>query len=143
MICSHRLAQTIVITAWLMFLVSFFLPVTNALEWHGTPPGTPLNGWQASFCAVNLATEPMILLFEPRMLMFLVVPILNITMLFAPLCIRAVDEETPILSVLFVVFGGLPWLIPKELTDDVFCGFYVWDAPFFLMATGCYFSGNR
>ena len=45
------------------------------------------------------------------------------------------------MSVLFLVFGILPWIFPKTVTGDLFLGFYLWDFSFFAMVAGCILAG--
>jgi hypothetical protein len=133
----RRLSEVMVIAAWLMFIVSFFLPATNVLAMSSTPPGTPLTGWQAftSSLAV-LAAQPLIIIAEPRTLLFLAFPFINLGMLVAPVVTLAWDDSW-VVSGLFLLAGLLPWVFPKSVTGDLFVGFYLWDFSFFMMAMGC------
>ena len=131
------LPAAIAITAWLMFVISFFLPATNVVEMGGTAPGTPLTGWQTFTSSLGvLAAQPLIIIAEPRTLLFLTFPFINLAMLFAPIVVLAWDDSW-FLSGLFLLFGLLPWLLPKDVTDNLFVGFYLWDLSFFAMVAGC------
>jgi hypothetical protein len=133
----RHLSVTVVSAAWLMFIVSFFLPATNVVETGGTAPGTPLTGWQAFSSSLEvLAVQPLIIIAEPRTLLFLTFPFINLAMLLAPVVVLAWDDSW-LLSGLFFLFGLLPWLFPKAVTGDLFVGFYLWDLSFFMMIFGC------
>ena len=130
-------SAVIVSAAWLIFIVSFFLPATNVVAASGTPPGTPLTGWQAFMSSLEvLAVQPLIIIVEPRTLLFLCFPFINLAMLLAPVVVLAWDDAW-LLSGLFLLFGLLPWLFPKHVTGDLFVGFYLWDLSFFTMLVGC------
>jgi len=123
--------------AWLMFVVSFFLPATNVLEMGGTPPGTTLTGWQAFTSSILvLAAQPLVVIAEPRVLLFLAFPFINLAMLFAPPIVMK-WEDSWLLSGPLLLCGVMPWMLPKSVTGDLFVGFYLWDFAFFLMAIGC------
>ena len=132
----RHLPTVIVLTAWLMFFVSFFLPATNVVAIGGTERGTPLTGWQALTTSLRvLAVQPLIVIMEPRTLLFLTFPFINLAMLVAPLMVLAWDDSW-VLSGLFVVGGLLPWAFPKSVTGDLFVGFYLWDLSFMMMGLG-------
>jgi hypothetical protein len=131
------LPAVVVIVAWLMFIFSFFLPTTNVLAMGGTAPGAPLTGWQAFTSSLEvLAVQPFVILAEPRTLLFLIFPFINLVMLLAPVIVLAWDDSW-LLSGLFLSFGLLPWCFPKAVTGDLFVGFYLWDLSFFMMMVGC------
>jgi hypothetical protein len=138
-----HLAKVVVLSAWLIFIVSFFLPTTNALEMPDTKPGTPLTGWQAFILSQKiLAIQPLTILAEPRTVLFLTFPFINLAMLFAPLAIL-MWEDAWILSGVFVPCGLFPWIFPKDVTGELFAGFYLWDASFFVMALGSLLASFR
>lgn len=133
----RRLPAAVVFTAWLTFVVAFFLPATNVVEMSGTKPGTPLTGWQAFTSSLEvLAVQPLIVIAEPRTLVFLAFPFVNLAMLLAPVVALGWDDSW-LVSWLFVLCGVLPWVFPKDVTGELFVGFYLWDASFFAMAIGC------
>ncbi|MGO8925816.1 MAG: hypothetical protein ACLQU3_02810 [Limisphaerales bacterium] len=136
----RHLPVVVVVTAWLMFIVSFFLPATDVVELGGTAPGTPLTGWQALTTSVDSFGHPLTFLFvlkEPRTLLLLAFPFINLIMLLAPLVVALVWEEAWMVSGVFLLFCFVPWLLPKELTGNQFVGFFLWDLSFFLMGAGC------
>jgi len=140
---KRHLPKAIVISAWLMFVVSFFLPATNVLEMGGTTPGTPLTGWQTFASSIEvLAVQPLIIIAEPRTLLFLTFPFINLAMLVAPLIILA-WEDAWVLSGALVLCGLFPWIFPKDMTGQLFVGFYLWDASFFVMAAGSILASVR
>jgi hypothetical protein len=103
----------------------------------GTESGTPLTGWQAFTSSLEvLAVQPLIIIAEPRTLLFLAFPFINLAMLFAPVAVLAWDDSW-LLSGLFFLFGILPWFFPKDVTGDLFVGFYLLDLSFFIMIAGC------
>lgn len=137
------LAAGVVIGAWLLFIASFYLPATNVIEKPGTPPGTPLTGWQA-FASIPIVATPMIAITIPRSLLVLFMfPLINFVMFMAPIIVLAWSIEPRVMSLLFALFGMAPWFIPKVLSGDLFIGFYVWDASFFAMAIGCVLISMR
>lgn len=125
-----HLPTAIVATAWMMFLISFLLPTTNG---H--------NGWGAFTTSILvMGAQPLIILAEPRVRLFLIFPFANLAMLLAP-SLAFTWEWRPLLMLLLPVFGLIPWALPQELTGELFIGFYVWKFSFFLMAAGCLLSG--
>jgi hypothetical protein len=135
----RHLPVVVVITAWLMFIVSFFLPVTDIVEMAKAPPGTPLTGWQAFTASLTVFGHPLtylLILKEPLLLLLLAFPLFNLLMLLAPLAAFA-WEEAWMLSGWFMLCGFVPWLLPKAITGTLFVGFYVWDLSFFVMGAGC------
>ena len=120
------ISRAVVITAWLMFVVSFFLPWTNG--W---------TGWQVSTSSIAIMfAQPLIIIAEPRVLLFLAFPFINLTMLAAPLFILTRDRPW-VFSGLFLLFGFLPWAFPEDVTEYLLIGAYLWDASFFAMAACC------
>jgi len=125
--------------AWLMFIASFFLPATDVVEMSGTAPGTPLTGWQAFTTSLEIFGHPVTLLLipkEPSLLLLLAFPLINLVMLFSPLPALA-WEEAWMLSGVFLLFGFVPRLLPRELIGNLFVGFYLWDLSIFMMGVGC------
>jgi hypothetical protein len=129
----------VVTTAWLMFMMSFFLPATDIVEMDNTPPGTALTGWQAFTTSLAVFGQPLtflLILKMPRMLLLLAFPFINLMMLLAPVAALA-WEEAWILSGWFMLCGFVPWLLPKAIAGNLFAGFYFWDVSFFVMSAGC------
>ena len=122
--------------AWLMFAFSFFLPATNVLERGGTPPGTPLRGWGAFIAGfVVIGSQPLVALAEPRVLICLAFPFCNMAMLLSPLFAYPHRRKGfPVISIVLIPSGILPWLLPKTITGELFSGFYQWNLSFFLMS---------
>jgi hypothetical protein len=110
-----RLASLPIFFAWLMFVASFFLPATNVVERGGTPPGTPLSGWDA-FCSslMVLGAQPLVVIAEPRSLLFLTFPLLNLAMIFIPLIALSHPEHAPLIGVPLIPLGLIPLLLPRR-----------------------------
>jgi hypothetical protein len=126
----------IVVVAWLAFVVSFALPATNVVGIAGTPPGTPATGWQAFIASLEaLVCEPLLVIVEPRTLLFLAFPFINFAMLVAPWFVLSSDDGAAF-GWAFLPVGFLPWVLPKSLTGELFIGFHVWDLSFFAMFAG-------
>lgn len=122
-------------------MLSFFLPATNAFEMPTTPPGTPLTGWQTCTSWLTfLAVEPLIIIAQPRSIVVLSFPVIDVAMLAAPFVVLAWDRAW-LLSGCFFLFGFLPWLLPTGFLGDMFIGFYLWDVSFFVMGAGCVLAG--
>lgn len=136
------LSAGVVLGAWLLFIASFYLPATNVIEKPGTPPGTPLTGWQA-FASIPIVATPMVAITIPKGFVLFTFPLINFVMFMAPIIVLAWSIESWVMTPLFVLFGIAPWFIPKELSGDLFIGFYVWDASFFAMAIGCVLVSMR
>ena len=135
--------MAVILVAWLMFIVSFFLPATNVVALAGTKPRTPLTGWQSLATALEVVVvQPLIVLIEPSTVLFLAFPFINLAMLVAPL-VALSREGSALLSLLLILSGALPWVLPKEITGDLFVGFYLWDASFLLMSAGCVLANIR
>lgn len=127
----------LILSAWSMFLVSFFLPATNTLVSANAESGSPLTGWEAFYTSfLVLISTPFIVLIEPRTLLFLMFPIVNFVMALAP-WIAASEDRAVLLGLFLVPCGFLPWLLPRGITGDILIGFYLWNASYFLMAVGC------
>jgi hypothetical protein len=128
--------------AWALFIASFFLPATGSYERAGTPPGTPLNGWQAFVMSIEaLAIKPYVFLIEPRALLFIAFLIINPLMFLAPVLIFGLQDEAWLLGTLYMAFGIVAWMLPPPLVGDVLFGFYLWNASFFGMGFGCILMG--
>ena len=139
----RHLPAVVVVAAWLMFIGSFFLPATNVVALAGTKPGTPLTGGQSLAAALEvIAVQPLLVLIEPSTLLFLAFPFINLAMLVAPLVAMS-REGSALLSLLLILSGVLPWMLPKEITGDLFVGFYLWDASFLVMSAGCVLANIR
>jgi len=124
--------------SWLMFVVSFFLPATNVLVTAGTPPGTPLTGWQTFTASLSCgAMNPWMWIAEPRVVLFLIFPFANGLMLFSPLLAFMLREKAAALALFFVPCAIVPWCMPQTLLGDLFVGFYCWNGSFFVMSIGC------
>lgn len=127
-----------ILTAWLLFIVAFFLPATNVMQVAGTSPGTPLTGWQAFRASLEcLAASPLVWFAEPRSLLLLAFPIGNQLMLIAPWLVFANRGQLELLTLAFAFFAILPWFLSKGLTGDLYSGFLIWNAAFVLMSAGC------
>lgn len=80
----RHLPAVVVLAAWLMFIVSFFLPTTDVLSIGGTEPDTPLTGWQAFTLSLEMLGYPpaiFTIIDQPRILLFLLFPFVNLAML--------------------------------------------------------------
>lgn len=124
--------------AWLLFIGSFFLPATDVLQRSGTPPGTPLTGWQAFITSIVAGVmNPWLWIVEPRVFLFLAFLFGNGVMLVAPVLSR---DESTMVALSLLPFGLLPWLIPAKLLGELYIDFYCWNASFFLMALGFFLA---
>ncbi len=138
----NTLGNMLLAAAWPLFFASFFLPATDVVAMPG-PEDAPLNGWQAMTSAVlTVAFQPIIIVADPRVLLFLVFPAVNVLMLIAPLRVWSSRECAVPLGIVFVVAGILPFLIPAMFFRNVFVGYYLWNASFFLMASACLLLGT-
>ncbi|HEX6960423.1 MAG TPA: hypothetical protein VF175_01040 [Lacipirellula sp.] len=135
-----RPARAIIAVAWLMFFTSFFLPATNVLEAAGTAPGTPLTGWQA-FSATVLALHPLAVLAEPKILLFLAAPVINLAMIIVPLASLVAARAGLRAGPLLVPLAIVPFGFPDKALGDLYSGFYTWVASIALMAAGCIWLG--
>ena len=126
--------------SWSLLLISILLSVTNRetttdrrlamLVWDLFTFPIPFELW---------GWLPILVLYgEPRALLFLVMPFFNQTILAAPFVVshRSLDASmASAVSALVLGVGGLlPWFLPGSLNGTLPCGFYIWDASFFLMA---------
>jgi hypothetical protein len=137
-----KLASLPIVVAWLMFVASFFLPATNVVGRPGTRPGTPLSGWDAFYSSLMiLGAHPIIVIAEPRSLLFLTFPLINLAMILIPLFALGDPEHAPVFGAPLAPLGLIPLLLPKTLTGDVFVGFYLWISSFFAMSAGCLWFG--
>jgi hypothetical protein len=124
-----RLPMSVVSIAWLMFVASFFLPATGS-------SAAPENGWQTFVASIELLLLiPWNIAIGPSIFLFMLFPFFNLAMLLAPR--RLADWNAEITAVGFLCGGSLPWLIPRNVSEQLFVGFYLWDASFFVMAIGC------
>ena len=135
----RHLPALIVMVSWLMFILAFFLPVTNVFGAGGTGPGAPLTGWQTFTSSLEILGYPpaiFLLIEQPRLLVVLLFPFINLAMLLAPVVVLAWADSW-LLSGLFLCSGLLPWALPRDATGNLFVGFYLWDMSFFMMTLGC------
>ena len=137
----HIPSIVVIAFAWALFLLSFFLPATNSLEVGGTPPGTPLTGWQAFTASLSAgASNHWVFFFDPRVFLVLIYPFANGLMLLTPMLLCVLREKSAALAI-FLIPSLLPiWFLPYSLRGDLFIGFYVWQFSFVLMAIGCILS---
>lgn len=136
-----RLAGATIAAAYLLFVTSMFLPATNILQRAGTPPGTPLSGWQALSSIQVLGAQPLVFVAEPRALLLVTFPALNLLMLLSPLFV-AIQRGWSFWLAFFLVPGGLLLLaLPESLTGDLYVGIYAWIGSLFLMSAGCIWLG--
>lgn len=118
-----------------MFVASFFLPATNALETPGSAPGTPMTGWE-TMCSVQVVVHPFVLLAEPRVFLFLLFPILNLAALVSPRLVPAAEDIWPAAALAFLLVGSLAWFLPTTMLGERFVGYWLWHSSFFVMAVG-------
>jgi hypothetical protein len=131
-----------IVAAWLAFCVSFGLPATNVLSKGGTEPGTPLLGWDAFLTSVLIIpAQPLLVLADPQVLLFLAFPVLNFAMAGMPWFVLSHPEKARSYGAALILLGLVPWTLPKRLTGDLFLGFYVWNLSCFAMAAGCIWFG--
>jgi hypothetical protein len=133
-----RLIGALVVgTGWLVFVTSFFLPATNVVERGGTPPGTPLVAWDAAISSVTLlAAQPLVLVAEPKAFLFLLFPLLNLSVLLSPAIALQAPDKAAWMATVLVLAAMVPMTLPKSLIGDVFVGFYAWLGSFIIMAIG-------
>jgi hypothetical protein len=135
---SELLSMLITVLGWALFVISFFLPATNVVERGGTLAGTPLIGWDAAVTSLALiGAQPLILVIEPKSLIFLFVPLINLLVLVSPAIALRAPEGAFWLAVVFVPTGLLLLTMPKILEGEVFVGYYLWCISFFVVSAGC------
>jgi hypothetical protein len=138
-----RFAFVPLMAAWSMFCLSFALPATNVVERGGTPPGTPLLGWEACLTSlITILTQPLGVLVDPRALLFLAFPVMNVAMAGMPWFVLSHPEKTGSYAAALIPFGLATWMLSKSLTGDLLVGFYFWDLSAFVMAAGCIWLGR-
>jgi hypothetical protein len=135
---AARMPWAIIAIAWFAFLASFFLPATDVVEVGGVAPGTPLSGWQAFTASLlTFATMfPRMMLAEPRCLLFLAFPLMNLLAFAAPLFAMFAPEEAEYLGAVLIPLAAIPLLLPRVLTGNLFIGFYLWIGSFIGMSLG-------
>jgi hypothetical protein len=127
----------IIIVGWLAFIASFFLPATNVVERGGAPPGTALVGWDAAVSSVQLvAAQPLVIFAEPKALLFLLFPLINLVALLSPLVALSNPTKAAWLAIVLVPVAAMPLTMPKPLVGDLFIGFYFWSGSFLVMGIG-------
>ncbi len=123
---------------WVCFITSFFLPATNVLERGGTRPGTPMVGWDAAISSVTtIGAQPLILIAEPKSILFLLFPLVNLMMLLSPAWALGEPESAFWLAIVLLPIGICTVGMPATLIGDVFAGFYLWVGSFFVVSVGC------
>lgn len=136
------MAMRLIMAAWFAFVASFFLPATNVVERAGTAPGTPISGWCAFQTPIEVIfSHPLIILAEPKMLLFLAVPLINLMILAAPLMALLMREYAHLLGLFFIPAALFPFFLPKTVTGDLYIGFYLWILSFVVMTIGCIWLG--
>jgi hypothetical protein len=103
------------------------------------PAGTPLIGWDAALSSITLpASQPLILFAEPKFLIFLVYPFINLLMLLSPTIPLFLPRPAAgLLPLVLIPAALIPLTLPKTMTGDLFIGFYLWISSFLLISTGC------
>lgn len=138
-----RIGLLILAAGWLLFVASFALPATDVAELPGTPPGTPLNGWQAMSSGVlSVFYFPLILVAEPRTLLLLLLPVLNLGIFVCPVLLMYADEEdAPLFGTFMLICGVSISLLPWNLVGNLYYGFYCWTGSILVMALGYFVLG--
>jgi hypothetical protein len=128
----------IIAITWLAFLISFFLPATDVVEVDGVAPGTPLSGWQAFTASLSTfaAMFPWMMFAEPRCLLFLAFPLMNLLAFAALLFALLAPEEAECLGLVLVPLAAIPLLLPHILTGNLIIGFYLGIGSFIGMSLG-------
>lgn len=123
------LAALWVTVAWLAFLASLALPVTDQLK-----------GYQAwGWCFMAVPFSPFLLaLRQPGILLLPACALANVVMLVSPWVIFKLRENAWLAALILVVSGVPPWLLPVLLGGfgDFRFGYVLWAASFILMAVG-------
>jgi hypothetical protein len=135
---SFLIAAAFVAIGWVLFIVSFCLPATNVVEAAGTPPQTPIAGWDAAILSLRvISAQPIVILAEPRSLLFIVFAVVNTVMLLSPPFVLFAPKRAFWLAAVFIAAGLVALSLPKDLVGDLFIGFYAWVASFFILSAGC------
>jgi hypothetical protein len=134
---ARTFADRLVLVAWLMGVTSLFLPASVALAQGGTPPGTPLSGWEAiSSANYILFLSPWIVIVEPRFAVLPLIGAVTFLLLAIPLLYSAADCEAWLLVPL-LCFSASLWLLPDYTLNAMRVGAYVWQAAFVVAGIAC------
>jgi hypothetical protein len=137
-----KAAMATVAAGWVAFVASLFLPATNVVERGGTPPGTPLVGWDAAVSAVTVPlSSPLVFLAEPLVLLLIPLAAVNVVLLASPLVVAGVPDRAPWLAAVLLPAGVVAVFLPSSLKGQVFVGFYMWVGSCIVVAAGCVAAG--
>ncbi len=126
--CVRTVYERIVIYCiYAVYCTSFLMPATGALEVAGTPEHTPLSGWQA-FRLLFLAGYFWLVLIHPIVLLaFPLIFLGNVLLICFPILDAIFGRMAYLFCGIFIGIGALGvFLVPAEILDPVFYGFYVW-----------------
>jgi hypothetical protein len=135
-----RRLRTIAITtaavAWLTFVVSFFLPATQAFNFIAD--SAPIvNGWGAF--VDTFLNAPLILAFSgnPYALLLLYSPLANLLLLLAPIAFLDVRRLAAAYGIVLAACGSAILAGSCRGSGTYYVGFYTWAASFFVMSGAC------
>jgi len=135
-------ANTLLATSWLMVGVSMFLPVSTAVELGGTPPGTPLVGWESLYHSNSiLFGMPWLVLFEPGILVFPLLMLATLSLLVMPFVYASAGRESVLLAAILLLLPTMVWLLPASLRDSLLWGVYLWQTAFVIASAACFLRG--
>jgi hypothetical protein len=120
--------------AWLMFVVSQFLPTM-------TVGGTEvLTGWEVSTAWLECFRDPLffvVMFMKPGFLLLLIVPFIALAMLAGPLPVLVWDDAW-VLGGVFISFSSLVYLLKIGSEALIGVGFYLWFLSILFMGVACF-----
>jgi hypothetical protein len=135
----RKLGHGLTWLGWSLVVIWLFLPTSTALELGGTPPGTPLTGWDVLTILAQHAFNFwfwLYLIAAPGAPWLLILELGTLILLaMAPVLALAYDG----VGLLQVPLGALPavlLLLPDHLQADLCWGIGAWIAGFVVFSTG-------
>jgi hypothetical protein len=121
---------------WLLAAASLLAPATTALERAGTPPGTPLVGWEALVAIAAVVFHPLVWFFAPELLWLGVIVVGALLLLAMPPVLSVAKDEAGILQAPLVFVPAALLLLPESLQRSLCWGIWIWVAAFIAVAAG-------
>lgn len=125
-------------SAWVTFLVSFFLPAAPPLDFGWTAPLQPVSGWETFVDVFRLPQEAVL---SPLVLLCLSAPAINALVFFGPVASLALKHYASAYGAVVCIAGGLAaWVCPM-IYDDLRIGYDLWIGAIFAMAAAAFLIG--
>ena len=128
---------TIIVVSWLLFTASFFMSAHSDLGRIIRIDRSPPTGWSSMVeNCWYVSVRPVVLIIEPRLVGFLVIPFANLFVFISPLLAYAAEGNCRPIAFPLLAFTAVAWFMPLDFHDGLLFGFYTWNLSPIGIATG-------